>query len=398
MRNNEEILEKAVITATDALASAGKLNPVQADQFIDYVMDQTAWTANSRLVRFRGESFDVDKIGLGARNAMPAAEAQDPGLRRGVTTSKISLSPKEIMVPFEIGDSFKELAIEENVEDHIIQMMARAVANDLEELYINGNALGPAALESSLVGGGSSSNFIKDSYLGLFDGWLKLADSGNVLDAAGADLTASLLSDMIRQLPSKFRRDRRNLRFIMSADMAQIWREKVSARATSLGDDALQSEGMITAFGIPVVEVPLFPFQPTTVEHITSTGATATMSLAHQKVSNVVVTDSALGSAPEPAFTSGGTDYSVNLTNGTISNVAAGNWGDSAVAKVTYSAPPMILLSHLDNFLVGMSRDIRIERDRDIFRRVNQYAISVKVACEIEETDALVKAKNLGTA
>ena len=396
MRNNEEILEKAVITAADALASAGKLNAVQSDRFIDFVMDETSWAKNSRVVRFRGETADIDKIGLGARNAMPAAEAKDPGLRRGVTTSKISLSPKEIMVPFEIGDSFKELAIEENVEDHVVQMMARAVGNDLEELYINGNALGPAATESSLVSGGSS-NLIKDSYLGLFDGWLKLADSGNSLDAAGADLSAALLSDMIRQLPTKFRRDRRNLRFIMSSDMAQLWREKVSARATSVGDEALQSEGMITAFGIPVVEVPLFPFQPTTVEHITSTGATGTMNLAFKNITNAVVSSATLGATPEAAFGSG-VDYSVDAANGTISNIAGGLWGNTDVAKVTYNAPPMILLSHLDNFLVGMSRDIRIERDRDIFRRVNQYAISVKVACEIEEASAVVKAINLGTS
>lgn len=38
--SNEALVEKAVIVADD-LASAGKLNPAQADKFIDYVVDET---------------------------------------------------------------------------------------------------------------------------------------------------------------------------------------------------------------------------------------------------------------------------------------------------------------------------------------------------------------------
>ena len=119
--SNEELVQKAVVTA-DALAAAGKLNDAQSDRFIDFVVDETVLKNNARMVRFRNENLDIDKIGIGSRVAMPKAEAQDPGLRRGVNTSKVTLTPREIMVPFEIGDVFRDLNIEgDAVEEHIIK-------------------------------------------------------------------------------------------------------------------------------------------------------------------------------------------------------------------------------------------------------------------------------------
>ena len=41
------------------------------------------------------------------------------------------------------------------------------------------------------------------------------------------------------------------------------------------------------------------------------------------------------------------------------------------------------------------SRDVRIERDRNIFKGVNEFAITAKVWAEIEETDALVVITNV---
>ena len=59
--SNEELVEKATIT-TDALAAGGKLNPAQSDRFIDYVIDQTVLQGNTRVVRFRQESLEIDKM------------------------------------------------------------------------------------------------------------------------------------------------------------------------------------------------------------------------------------------------------------------------------------------------------------------------------------------------
>ena len=74
---NEELVQKAIVT-TDALASSGKLNPAQSNKFIDYVVDETSLKNNARTVRFSNETLEIDKIGVGKRVAVAAAEAADP--------------------------------------------------------------------------------------------------------------------------------------------------------------------------------------------------------------------------------------------------------------------------------------------------------------------------------
>jgi len=392
--SNEELVRKAVIVADD-LASAGKLNPAQSDRFIDYVIDETVLKNNARVVRFRNEKMDIDKIGIGARAAVPKAEAVDPGIRRGVNTSKITLQPSEIMVPFEIGDNFSEINIEgEGVEDHIVKMFGTQTANDLEELYVIGDKLGPAITENEYYGSGSTTQYIKDAYLALQNGWQKLGDAGHIVNAAAANIGLSAFGKAIRAMPTKFRRNKANLRFFMSPDLASLYLEKLSTRATNLGDEAAKGMG-VAPFGIPIVEVPLWDFQPKYVENVTMTGVAA-QSLKNAPVSNVVVLPSTLDKTPTTPYIEG-TDYSVDLNAGTVTRIATGAIAAGQVVKVTYNANPQIILTHMNNFIVGIGRDVRIEKDRDIYKGVNQYAITVKAAVEYEEVDALVKVRNIGT-
>jgi hypothetical protein len=392
--SNEELVQKAVITA-DALASSGKLNAAQSDRFLDYIIDETSLKGNARIVRFRNEDLDIDKIGIGKRAAMAAAEARDPGIRRGITTSKITLTPSELIVPIEIGDTFREVNIEgDSVEDHIIQMFGRQTANDIEELYILGNTLGHGVLQSDFEDGGSSSLYVKDTYLSLQNGWQKLGNSGHIVDAGGANIGLSIFSKAIRALPTKYRRKKNMLRWIMSPDLEQIYYEKLATRATALGDAAAGGQGH-GPFGIPINPVPLWDFLPLVVEHITLTGTTAS-ALTYGPVQDVVVLPSTLGNTPTAAYTET-TDYVVDYTAGTVARNGGGSITDGATVKVTYKSNPQLMLTHMDNFIVGIGRDVRIEKDRDIFKRVNQYAISAKVAVQIEEVDALVKVRNIGS-
>lgn len=391
--SNEELVQKAVIT-TDALAAAGKLSPAQSDAFIDYVIQETVLKDNARIVRFRNESLEIDKIGVGRRVALPKAEAADPQIRRGISTTKVVLQPREIIVPFEIGDVFKEVNIEgEGIEEHIIRLMATQLANDLEDLYINGDVLGQAALQSDLIEGGSTSLYVRDSYLGLQDGWARLADSAHIVDMAGQAIGLGVFGAMLRALPTKYRRNKANLRFFASPDMAQLYIEKLATRATALGDKSADGS-QHTPFGVKLVEVPLWDHLPTIVQHVTLTGTTA-VALRYAPISGVVVTPTTLGSTPTAAYVND-TDYDLDLTAGTIARDAGGAIGSGTTVKVTYQANPQLLLTHMSNFIIGIGRDIRIEKDRDIYKGVNQYAITCKVAVQFEEVDAIVKAINIG--
>lgn len=395
---NQELVQKAVI-ATDALAAQGKLNTAQSDKFIDYVVDVTGLKNNARVVRFRNEDATIDKIGVGKRAAMPATEATAPAGRRSINTSKVSLKPSEIIVPFEISDTFSEINLEGMaVEDHIVKMMATQLANDLEQLYIEGDPLGVAAIEGDIVDGGSTTQFVKDTYLALASGWLLRARGAHVVDAGGANIGSSMFSQALNALPAKFKRNRADLRFMTSLDLEQNYREKVSTRVTIGGDNALSSNQNMTPFGTPLVPFPLFPFKPRVVEHVVLTGTTQ-VALIHAPIvaGSVSVLPNTLGNTPTTPFVET-TDYVVDYALGKINRTSGGAITSGATVKVTYQAYPQILLTHAQNLIVAIGRDIRIEKDRDIFKRVNQYVITCKVDVQYEETDAIALVRNIGTS
>lgn len=395
--SNEELVRKATIVADD-LATGGKLNPAQSDRFIDFVIDETVLKDNARVVRFRNETLEIDKIGVGRRVTVPKREAADPNVRKGITTGKVILQPKEIMTPFEVGDNFRELNIEgDNVEETVVRLMATQMANDVEDLYINGNQLGPGVLEGDIKEGGSTTQYIQDSFLALENGWSLLADGANIVDAGGQNIGLSIFSRAIRAMPTKFRRNKTALRWFISPDLWQLYQEKLSTRATALGDSAAAGgqEGH-GPFGIKAVPVPLWEFEPLTVEHITLTGTTA-VALKNGPVTDVVVTPSTLAQTPTTPYVEGaGNDYVLDAAAGTIARDAGGSIGDGDTVKVTYRSNPQILLTHQNNMVVGIGRDIRIEKDRDIFKGVNQYAITAKVSVQYEELTAIVKVRNVG--
>jgi len=395
--NNQEFLDRAAITTAE-LASAGKLNPEQSNRFIDYVIDESVLKNMSRLVRFRPDQLDIDKIGVGNRVAVPKAEAVDPGVRRGVNTSKVSLLPKDIMVPFEISDTFQRFNIEgDDVEDHIIRMMATQLANDLDELWLNGNSLGPAVLESTILDGGSSTQYVKDSYLGLFDGFLKLAEAGHVVDGGNAALDGAVFNKAILAMPTKFRKNRNLIKFLLSPDHEQGYREEVSGRATPLGDNALQSVNNLSPFGVEMMPVPLLSANPQTVENsVANTDGTTATQLSFEPVSNIVIAPTTLASIPTTAFALA-TDYTEVLASGTWTRLAApgGSIGSGATIKATYDSRGKMMLTNPNNLIVGIGMDIRIERDRNIYKSVNEFAITVSVCCQVENTDAMVLVKNI---
>lgn len=396
MTTNKDLIEKATIT-TDALASAGALNAEQADKFLDYVIDETQLKGlGLRFEKFDAENKDLDKINVANRVAVPAAEATDPGIRRGVTTSKITLAPKEIMCPFEIGDLFRQRAIEDPnmAADTVIRLMATRLANNLEELWLDGNTLGSAKLESDLIEGGSGTLYRKDNYLALFNGWLKAAEAGHVVDAANAQISPTLISKTFRALPTKFRKNKSALRLLCSWDHEVHYAEGVSARGTLAGDRALEG-GAISPFGVPMFPVALLDAEPEYVEHVVvnTDGSTAT-ALSYAPITNVVVTTPTLGNTPEAAYILA-TDYNQDLTNGTITRLGGGAIPSGGTVKVSYNTAGRAILTMPKNMIVALSRNIAIEKQRNIYKRVDEYAIHASAYVTFEETDAVALLKNI---
>jgi len=394
------LVSKGVITTTD-LGTGGALNDKQADRFIDFVIDETNLKQMGRVERFRNENMKVDKIGVHSRVTVPAEEARDPSVRRGVTTSQVTLTPTELMTPFELSTNFLENNIEgEAAEDTVVRLMATQMGNDVEGLYIEGDTVGRAALESDIYEGGSSTQYIKDSLMAKFDGFLRQADSAAQVDIGGSPISPSVFSQMLQSMPNKFRRNRKDLVFLVPDDLEQQYRERVSTRATGAGDSALNGQANLTPFGVEMTPVSLLPFNPTVVEHITFTGSGSTVSLRYDNLvaASMIVTPTTLAATPSTPHVLT-TDYTVDYTAGTITHAGGGSAiGATATVKVTYQSGPQIILTPRSNIIFAIGRDITIERDRDIFARMNQWAITTKVDVVFEEVTAVVKGYNIASS
>lgn len=391
---SREILEKATIT-TAAFATNGLLLPEQSNKFIDYVIDESSMKNIVRNVRVSATQRIIDKINVGNRVAVPKEEAVDPGVRRGVSTSGVTLQPREIMVPFEVSDILKETNIErDGIEDTLIRMMANRLANNVEQLGWDGCALGPAVLEGDIYEGGSTTLYCVDSFLGLYNGWLRAAQGGHVVDALGANISANLLSRALNAMPNKFRKNKAQMKFMLSPDHEQAYRETVSSRQTQSGDNALAATGNIPAFGVELIPVSLLDPNPQFTEHVVANadGVTAT-TLGYAPISNLVITRNTLARPIEAGYVLG-VDYAQNLVAGTFTRLGGG-MAPGATVKTTYRTGGRILLTNPQNMIFAIGRDIRIEKGRDIYKGVDQFAITAKIFHTFEELDAVVLLQNV---
>jgi hypothetical protein len=268
MASQEEILSKAneVTTGVVGNDSGGLMKPAQSNRFLDFVIDQSVLMQNARVVRMRTPQMEIDKVSVGTRLLSKATEATDDGANAAVTFSKVSLSTVKLRLDWALSTESLEDNIEgASLEDHIAQMMARQTANDLDDLFINGN---------------TSSN---NGLLKALDGFIKLAKTnGRVVDEAGNQVSRATYDRILRNMPTKYLQRRNELRFFSGSGNVQdtiysLGNPNDATAATAgapspgslVGDVAFLQGTMrgnggpgstgISPFGIPLLEVPLMP-------------------------------------------------------------------------------------------------------------------------------------------
>lgn len=268
MATQEEILSKAdeVTTSVVGNDSGGLMKPAQSNRFLDFVIDQSVLMQNARVVRMRTPQMEIDKVSVGTRLLAKATEATDTGANAAVTFAKVSLSTVKLRLDWAVSTESLEDNIEgASLEDHIAQVMARQTANDMDDLFINGN---------------TSSN---NGLLKALDGFVKLAKaSGRVVDEAGNNVSRATYDRLLRNMPSKYLQRRNELAFFSGSGTVQdtifsLGNPNSATAATAgapspgslVGDMAFLQGSMrgnggagstgVSPFGIPLIEVPLMP-------------------------------------------------------------------------------------------------------------------------------------------
>lgn len=291
---SDNILEKAAASGTvlspltspgDMTAegnsndAGGVLNPEQSRQFIDYIFDEMVLANDGRRVVMRANTMEVDKVRVGSRLVAKATQAEQTGANAAPAFTKIELTTTKFRLDYELSTESLEDNIEgQQLEDHIVRLMATQFGNDLEDIAINGRPAtsGDGTYNNTLAG------FIRQtldtSYTGAHEAAAAIATMTNVWESTpesgdGSTTTLSLeaIEAVYNALPRKFKARRQDLKFYMNSKHLQ---ELISALravgsvpeqvATRVIDGVLPQIGgpagaQYMIFGLPVLEVPLYP-------------------------------------------------------------------------------------------------------------------------------------------
>lgn len=287
---SDNILEKAAasgtvlspLTSPGAMTAQGNsndnggvLNPTQSAQFIDYIFDEMVLAQDGRRVTMRGNTMELDKVRVGSRLVAKATQAEQSGTNAAPSFTKIELTTTKFRLDYEISTESLEDNIEgQNLEDHIVRLMATQFGNDLEDIAINGRPAtsGNGTYNNTLAG---FIRQVKDtSYTGAHEAAAAAATLTGIWDnGSNTELTLDALEVIYNAIPRKFKARRQDLKFYMNSkhlqellkDLRQIGSGGVpEAVAGRVIDGQLPRVGgpagaQYSVFGLPVLEVPLYP-------------------------------------------------------------------------------------------------------------------------------------------
>ncbi len=241
--DNRSILEKADLALADLTVGGGLLKPAQAQKFMRLLIKESVLLQLATVVPMASPKQEISKIRFGTRILRPGQEGTALGVadRSRPDLSQVELDAKLFKAEVRMSDEVLEDSIERGeLRQTIMEMMADAIARDMEEVAINGDTTSV------------------DPFLATMNGLLRQATS-NVVDAAGAPLTKDLLRDLLRVMPSEQLRNKKAMRFLTSVDADLGYRNTLAERATAAGDRLLETDTPVLYSGVPVQPIPLFP-------------------------------------------------------------------------------------------------------------------------------------------
>jgi len=318
-----------VIQTSGFAAGGGLLKPEQSNRFVDYMVNSTQLLPQVRTVRMNRDVQDIDKINVGRRILRGASEAVDDGINVGVRFTKISLTASKFRADWELSRDVLEDNLEgADLEGHIARLLTTQIGNDLEDLAINGDK------DSA------------DPLLHHLDGFQKRGEvDGHVVDWAGADYSAELLSQMLRKMPSQYMQQRQGLRFFAGSDIVQ-------AHTDYVGDLAAQA-------------------------------------LMYDPAAALAENEIAPRNAGYSVMGKGGVrmhDIPLMLTEDV-----------TPAAGATSDQTGSVWLTNPQNLVWGILREVQVMNEYVAKKDTIEYTVYTRVAAAVEEVGAFVVATNVGT-
>lgn len=244
--------EKAVFKSMRTDMSTGKalLNVEQLGYFLrEATLDNTILRdADFKLMK----SFKklLNRTGINGRvltNGYASSGETDPDIEAAdVTFGANELDAKKLKAMCEIEDDEKEDNMTQaQFEQTLLSMMGERIGEDLEYWALFGD---------------TDVSRSDDALLNTTDGWIKkaannisstsIAPSNGVFDVE--DGPEAMFDAMIKALPPRFRKNRRQLKFYVPFEVEDAYRNVLIARGTGLGDSAQIGFNPLSFKGIPI--------------------------------------------------------------------------------------------------------------------------------------------------
>lgn len=221
-----------------------------ANKFIDLVVDESTLLKNVRVHRTDSPAGDLTKLNVTTNVTEGATENSDSGNTRRPVNSALSFATKKSRSALDVSGEW----VEDNVAGKqgrgtALGAFMKAIANDMEVLSIEG--------DDGETGSTDWARLIK-----IDDGYHVLTAAGtgtHILDAEATRPSHLMLSDALKAMPTKWKRNLTDLRWIMSWDAAQCLVDEYADRPTIYGDEMRRKGTLPPYYGIPVLIVPFIP-------------------------------------------------------------------------------------------------------------------------------------------
>jgi len=253
----KELSSKSCNTQSDlSLLNNPNLEAERATaQFIQLLVDQSklmSAVTNLTVSHCKGEIPRLDSCDLGAAGACagdcsPNFTIEDTYLTYDLVKYVASTSWDQDMLDCnKYGTAIKDVQMD---------MLMTSMRNAMEVAAIMGD-------EDLPTGSGQSK---LNNLLGVNDGWLKKAcactPETQVIDALGAGPSAELFMNARKMLPTKYKVNRGQYKYIGGPTLSDWYAQSFSNRITMGGDDVLRTGQAGSLWGNDFFEVPLWPEQ-----------------------------------------------------------------------------------------------------------------------------------------
>jgi hypothetical protein len=264
MSTNASLLQKADLAMADLSAGGGLMQPEQGAQFIRKLIKEPTILKQARIIEMVSPQRKINKIGFASRILRKATSgtALTQNQRSKPTSEQITMTTQEVIaevrLPYDVlEDNIERAEAADNgssnspwssgLQETLVSLIAERSALDLEELSL---------LSDTAYTSGDSDD---QAFMSMFDGWLKRAASGNIVNQAGATVSKEMFKAGLKAMPPQYLRNRGMMKNLVSVNQEAEYRDTMANRVGALGDASVQGYQPLMAFGVPVEAAQLMP-------------------------------------------------------------------------------------------------------------------------------------------